>query len=38
MQILFSFRFLLFDFGKVLGALSNYDDDDDNIIVKKQLV
>ena len=37
MQMLFSFRFLLFDFGKVLGALRNYDDDD-KIIVKKQLV
>ena len=37
MQMLFSFRFVLFDFGKVLGALRNYDDDD-NIIFKKQLV
>ena len=35
--MLFSFRFVLFDFGKVLGALRNYDDDD-NIIFKKQLV
>ena len=35
--MLFSFRFVLFDFGKVLGALRNYDDDD-KIIVKKQLV